>query len=556
MKEKFDYIVVGAGAAGSVVAARLSEDPGTSVLVLEAGPSDASIYVRMPGAQAYPLMDRKRTWLFDTGPEPSLEGRMIAHLRGRMLGGSSSLNGMVYVRGNPRDFDGWAQSGLPDWSYAHCLPYFKKLESYDRGANEYRGASGPVSISTMQADLPIFQAFLAAGQQAGQVLNPDYNGFRQEGIHVHQANIDHGVRASAGRAYLRPAVAAGRVELRLNALVTKLRFHGKTAIGVDYRCAGVDHSVAAEREVILCGGAYNSPHLLMLSGIGAAAHLREQGITPVADVPGVGRSLQDHPCVGVKYRSRIGGVSPGYNMSLLDKAWTGAKWLLARTGLGASNLWETGSFFKSHPDVDYANIQHEFVPLLGEYGQGEMVVQEGFYYSTCLMRPRSRGFLELRSADPTALPRIVHNYLEHPEDQKALIAAVKFTDEIIQQPAWNEIRGAPVTPALREMSDAEVLTWLRANTSTQYHPCATCRMGTDETSVVDAEGRVHDVQNLRVIDASVIPSITSGNLQSPTLMVAERLVDRMRGRSLAAQPVPYADRINRHQVNRSQVNEP
>ena len=543
MKAKFDYIVVGAGAAGSVVAARLSEDPGTSVLVLEAGPTDASVYIRMPAAQAYPLIDRKRTWVFDTGPEPSLDRRMVVHLRGRMLGGSSSLNGMVYVRGNPRDFEAWARNGLPDWSYAHCLPYFKKLESYDHGPNEYRGGQGPVRISTMKADLPIFQAFIAAGQQAGQVLNPDYNGFRQEGIHAHQANIDHGVRASAGRAYLRPAVEDGRVELRLNALVTKIRFQGKTAVGVDYRVGGAEHHVEAGREVILCGGAYNSPHLLLLSGVGARAHLVEQGITPVTDVPGVGRSLQDHPCVGVKYRSRVAGVSPGYNMTLVDKAWIGAKWLFARTGLGATNLWETGSFFKSHAGVDYANIQHEFVPLLGEYGQGKMVVEEGFYYSTCLMRPRSRGFLELRSADPTALPRIVNNYLEDREDQQALVAAVKFTDEIIQQSAWNEIRGTPVTPPLRKMADEDVLSWLKANTSTQYHPCATCRMGDDENSVVDGEGRVHGVQNLRVIDASVIPLITSGNLQSPTLMVAEKLVDRIRGKTLAPQNIPYAGKV-------------
>lgn len=545
MNQAFDYIVIGAGAAGSVVAARLSEHPGgASVLVLEAGPTDASVYIRMPGAQAYPLMDKKRTWLFETGPEPFLDGRTIPHLRGRMIGGSSSLNGMVYVRGNPRDYDGWAQLGLPGWSYAHCLPYFKKLESYDKGANEYRGANGPVRISTMKADLPIFQAFLAAGQQSGHVLNSDYNGFRQEGIHVHQANIDHGIRASAGRAYLRPALKQGRVELRLNVLVSKIRFDdSKTAVGVEFFAAGKTHRVDARREVILSAGTYNSPHLLLLSGIGNSRELAAHNVARVADVPGVGRSLQDHPCVGVKYRSARPGVSPGYNMNIVKMAWTGAQWLFGRTGLGATNLWETGSFFRSRPDVDYVDIQHEFVPLLGEYGQGKMVVEEGFYYSTCLMRPKSRGAVELRSADPAALPKIVHNYLEHSEDRRALVAAVKHTDEIIQQPGWDEIRGVGVSPPLRQMSDDDVLTWLKANVSTQYHPCATCRMGIDDLSVVDAEGRVHGVRNLRVIDASIMPLITSGNLQSPTLMLAEKITDRISGRSIAPQPAAYADQL-------------
>jgi choline dehydrogenase len=544
MRNKFDYIVIGAGAAGSVVAARLSEEPGVSVLILEAGPSDSSIYVRMPGAQAYPLMDRKRTWLFDTGPEPFLDGRSIPHVRGRMIGGSSSLNGMVYVRGNPRDYDGWAKLGLADWSFGHCLPYFKKLETYDKGADEYRGNAGPVKISTMAAELPIFQAFLKAGEQAGQIRNADYNGFRQEGVHIHQANIDHGIRASAGRAYLHPALKRSNVTLRLNVLVSKIRFSDdKTAVGVDFVSQGGKHRVEAEREIILCGGAYNSPHLLLLSGVGSASQLAEHGIPLVLDAPGVGRSLQDHPCVGVKYRSARAGVSPGYNMNMFDMALTGAKWLFGRTGLGASNLWETGSFFKSHEDVDYVNIQHEFVPLLGDYGQGKLIVDEGFYYSTCLMRPTSRGFVELRSADPQMLPRIVHNYLEDRDDQYALIAAVKKTDDIIQQPAWDAIRGAAVSPPLRNMADAEVLPWLRSNVSTQYHPCATCRMGTDDMSVVDAEGRVHGIHNLRVVDASVMPLITSGNLQSPTLMLAEKLADRIRGRALAPQPAPYADLV-------------
>ncbi|MGB8414926.1 choline dehydrogenase [Paraburkholderia sp.] len=542
-KHHFDYIVVGAGAGGSVIASRLSEDAGARILVLEAGPSDASVYIRMPAAQAYPLIDNRRTWRFDTGPERFLDDRTIMHLRGKMMGGSSSLNGMVYVRGNPRDYDTWAGEGLPDWSFAHCLPYFKRLESYDQGANAFRGGDGPVRISTMPAETPLFRAFLDAGQQAGQPWNDDYNGYRQEGIHRHQANIDHGIRASAGRAYLRPALKRGNVELILEAAVSRVLFNDqKRAVGVEYLKHGETFRVEAEREVILCGGAYKSPHLLLLSGIGPVNQLKEHGLSMVSHVPGVGRGLQDHVCAPVAYRSSKSGVSPGVNMNLLKMGWIGAQWLFGRSGLGASNLWETGSFFRSHDGADYCDMQHEFVPLLGEYGQGKLVVDEGFYYSTCLMRPRSRGFVELTSADPQAHPKIVNNYLQDEYDQRCMIAAVKFTDEIIQQPAWDSLRGAGVSPPLRTMSDADVLAWLRKNSSTQYHPSATCRMGSDDMSVVDSHGLVHGVSGLRVADASVIPRVTSGNLQCPTLMVAEKISDHIKGRSLAPEYVDYADK--------------
>ena len=439
MKSKFDYVIIGSGAAGSVLAARLSEDPGVSVVVLEAGVSDATVFVRMPAALAYPLSDKSRTWSFQTGPEPSLDDRTIEHVRGRMLGGSSSLNGMVYVRGNPRDFDGWAREGLETWSYAHCLPYFKKLETFDGGSSEYRGGSGPVGITTMKADLPVFHAFLEAGQQAGHALNPDYNGFRQEGVHVYQSNIDRGIRASAGRAYLRPAIKRGRVELRLGALVTRVKFSGnKLAVGVEYEQKGASHSVEAEREVILCGGAYNSPQILLLSGVGDPKHLKEHGLAVVADVPGVGQNLEDHVAVSVRYRAARSGVSPGMNMNAFKMGLIGAQWLFGRSGLGASNLWETGSFFKSHADTDFANIQHEFLPMLADLGTSN--VEEGFQYQTCLMRPRSRGSVKLRSADPAVHARIVNNYLQDREDQRSLIGGVKHTDEIIQHRGWDGLR--------------------------------------------------------------------------------------------------------------------
>nr|WP_298687786.1 choline dehydrogenase [uncultured Dongia sp.] len=541
-RKAYDYVIVGSGAAGSVVAARLGEDRNTRVLVLEAGPSDNSIYVRMPAAMSYPLTDAKRVWNFETGPEAALDGRTMTHLRGRMLGGSGSLNGMVYVRGNPRDFDNWAAAGLPDWSYAHCLPYFKKLERYDGGETDYRGGDGPMGITTLKGDLPVFQAFLEAGQQAGHALNPDYNAFRQEGVHIYQANIDNGIRASGGRAYLRPALKKGNVELKLNALVRRVTFDGKRAVGIEYEIGGTKHHVEAEREVILCGGAFNSPHLLMLSGIGARAALTEQDIACVADVPGVGQDLEDHVAVSVRYRGSHAGISPAMNLNMLKMGLIGAQWMFLRSGLGITNLWEVGTFFKSSADMEYANIQHEFLPMLGELMHGKVNIEEGFQYQTCLMRPHSKGAVTLKSADPRTLPKIVLNYLADPRDQRELIDGVRHTDEIIQQRGWDGMRGEALNPGLRKQSDVEVLAWLKANVGTQYHPCASCRMGVDDMSVVDAVGKVNGVEALRVIDASIMPRITSGNLHCPTTMIAEKLSDAVRGRpAMPAISLDYAD---------------
>lgn len=541
-RKKYDYVVVGSGAAGSIVAARLGEDPGVSVLVLEAGPHDNSVYVRMPAAMSYPLTDKRRTWTFETGPEPGLDNRMVTHLRGKMLGGSGSLNGMVYVRGNPLDFDNWAAAGLPDWSYAHCLPYFKKFERYDKGANAYRGDGGPIGITSLKGNLPVFKAFLAAGQQAGHALNTDYNAFRQEGVHVYQANIDNGIRASGARAFLRPALRRGNVQLRLNALVHKVEFSGKRAVGVVYEDGGQLVRVEAEREVILCGGTFNSAQLLLLSGVGRSDELGLHGIGSVAEVPGVGKGLVDHVAVSVRYRASRPGVSPAMDLNLFKMGLIGARWLFLRSGLGVTNLWEVGTFFKSSPDIGYANIQHEFLPMLGELMHGEVNIEEGFQYQVCLMRPKSRGEVKLKSADPRQNPQIVNNYLVHPQDQRELIDAVRHTDEIIQQQAWDDMRGEALFPNLRNLPDAEVLPWIKDRMGTQYHPCATNRMGVDDLSVVDAQGRVHETEGLRVIDASVMPQITSGNLHAPTMMLAEKLVDLVRNRvPMAPEHVGYAD---------------
>jgi len=539
---KYDYIIIGSGAAGAIVAARLGANKNTRVLVLEAGPGDNSVYVRMPAALSYPLTDKARTWSFETGPEPALDGRSITHVRGRMLGGSGSLNGMVYVRGNPRDFDRWAQDfNLRNWSYAHCLPYFKRLESFDGGANEYRGGDGPISITTMKAELEPFQAFLEAGQQAGHRLNKDYNAYQQEGVHAYQANIDRGIRASGGRQYLKPALRRGNVHLELDALAHGILFEGKRAVGVRYEQKGSVLEAYAEREVIVSGGAFNSPQLLLLSGIGPKHELEQHGIRTVVDLPGVGKGVQDHIAVSVSYRASRRGVSPGVGLNIFKMGLIGAQWLFLRSGLGATNLWETGSFFKSSDRVAYPNIQHEFLPVLGELSHGSVTVEDGFIYQTCLALPRSRGEITLTSADPRKHPHIVLNYLSDPDDARDLMDGLRHTDEIVQQPAWNKLRGESLQPGLYKMQDAELLAWLKKNTNTQYHPCSSCRMGTDDMAVVDDEGRVYGTTGLRVIDASIMPRVTNANLHCPTMMIAEKLSDSVLGvPPLPPQQAPYA----------------
>ncbi|KAB2729309.1 choline dehydrogenase [Brucella intermedia] len=541
-KENYDYIVIGSEAAGSIVTKRLGEDPAVRILVLEAGPSDNSVFVRMPAALSYPLTDKARIWSFDTGPEPELGPRHVTHVRGKMFGGSGSLNGMVYVRGNPRDFDRWAKDfNLPGWSYAHCLPYFKRMESFDGGANEYRGNAGPISITTMKAQHELFQAFLEAGRQAGHPLNADYNAYRQEGVHAYQANIDHGVRASSGRQYLRPALKKGNVHLKLNALVHRVLFDGRRAVGVRFEQNGAVKDVYAAREVVVCGGAFNTPHILLLSGVGPKTELAAMGIETVIDLPGVGKGIQDHIAVSVKYRAAREGISPGVNMNVFKMTAIGAQWLFLKSGLGATNLWETGSFFKSSESAEYANIQHEFLPVLGELSHGSVTAEDGFVYQTCLALPRSRGAVTLQSADPRVLPKVVLNYLAEREDQIDLMNGIRHTDEIVHQSAWDKLRGKPVDPGLYKMSDDDLLPWLRRNVNTQYHPCSSCRMGSDDMALVDADGRVHGAEALRVVDASVMPRITNANLHSPVMMMAEKLSDAIRGIApLPPQHVAYA----------------
>ena len=538
-QQEYDYIIVGAGSAGCVLANRLTEDAGVTVLLLEAGPPDRSLLIHMPGALSYPLQNPRYNWLYETQPEPALDNRRVDVPRGKGLGGSSSINGMVFVRGNPLDYDGWAERGLPAWSWERCLPYFRKMETYEGGADDYRGGDGPLRVSRCPADNPMFAAFLEAGRQAGYPTTQDHNGFRQEGMNIMQMTASGGYRMSAAVCYLRPALARPGLSVRTDTPVDRVLFDGRRAVGVDYRERGEVRSARARREVIVSCGAIASPQLLLLSGIGNSHHLASHGVPVVADVPGVGRNLQDHPAVLIQWEG-IGKASPAHQLHPLGRLRVGLQWLLFRNGLGASCFFETGGFLRSDDSQPFPNIQYEFLPMLGSFGRGKVTVAPGFQYSTSLMRPASRGWVELASADPRRHPSIRYNSLSEPSDQRDFIAAVRITREIVRQKGWDPHRGRAVGPAPEIQTDADILAWLRANVGSEYHPAGSCRMGVDDMAVTDEDGRVHGVESLRVVDASLMPREVAANLNGPTIMIAEKLADRIRGRMpLPPLPLPF-----------------
>lgn len=537
--KSYDYIVIGAGSAGCVIANRLTEDAGTRVLLLEAGGQDSSMFIHMPASAAIAARDPKITWGYMTEAEPHLDDRSIQEVRGRVLGGSSSVNGMVANRGNPRDYDGWAANGLRDWSYAHVLPYFRKMETFDQGENAWRGGSGPQHIETCPATNPLDQAFLASGPQAGYQRTEDQNGRQHEGFHVAQRFTRNGRRWSTAAGYLRPALSRANLTLETHAHVHRVVFDGKRAVAVEYERNGVAVRAEAAREVILCGGTINSPQTLLLSGVGDAQHLSEHDIPIVAHVPAVGRHMEDHLIVPIQYATAK-PVSVARKLTQIGRWRTGLEWLLFKKGLGTTNFCETGCFFKSSDDIDFADIQHEFYPLCANMGSDQSNFAEGFMFSMGLMRPASQGRVRLKTASPDDHPAIRFNYLEDENDRRQMIAGVRKTREMVSQKAWDELRGTELTPGPQAKTDEEILAWIRSIGSTEYHPCSTCRMGTDERSVTDAEGRVHEVEGLRVVDASIMPSNVTANLNAPVIMMAEKIADAIAGKPALAPLVETA----------------
>ncbi len=522
-----DYIVVGAGSAGCVVAARLSEDPATRVLLVEAGGHDRSPFLAMPAALPFVYQNKRIQWGFEAGPEPQLDGRIIDEKAGKLLGGTSSINAMIFNRGNPLDYDGWAADGLRDWDFAHCLPYFKRMETFEGGADEWRGDRGPLRISRAQATHKFYDAFLRGVEQAGFEVTPDHNGFRQEGGHIAQSFIHDGRRCSASRAYLRPVRSRDNLTILTSRLIRRVVIEEGVAVGVDIDGAGV---VRCTREVIVCGGVFNSPKLLMLSGVGPADELRRLGIDVVADVPEVGKNLQDHPGVDVQFTSSHED-SLTSELGLLGQARLGVEWLTRRKGLGTTNFFEAGAFLRTRDDVAYPNVQFEFLPLTRQLRGRKLVPVPGFQFWMDLSRPLSRGSVTLRSADPTDNPRIAFNHLSERQDLLDLVAAVRLARTLVDQAAWRPFLRGELNPGPGVTTGREIEGFVRHALNTSYHGCGTCRMGVDDEAVVDPEARVKAVSNLRVVDASIMPKEVTANLNAPVLMMAEKLSDAIAGRA-------------------------
>lgn len=530
---EYDYVIVGAGSAGCVLANRLSEDRDVSVLLVEAGKRDLSLYIHMPATFAWPLMSRTFNWWYETEPEPHVDGRRMYQPRGKVWGGSSSVNGMCYIRGHGKDYDRWAgETGDPAWSYAHCLPYFRACENFPEvGETDYHGVGGPTEVTRGTHWTPLYDAFVRAGVEAGYPETDDLNGRRQEGFGPMDRSVGRGRRSSTATAYLRPALRRPNLTLVDRALTRRVAFENGRAVGIEFRRDGKVRRARARREVILCGGAFNSPQLLMLSGIGDPEHLRAHGIAVVADLKGVGENLQDHPEIYVQYKCRTPDTLYG-----VMKPWRqipiGLDWLLRGKGPGATNHFEAGGFIRSEPGVEHPNLQFHFLPVAASYDGSGMQNVHGYQAHVGPMRPESRGWVRLRSADPTEHPRIRFNYFSTERDRREFRDGIKLAREILNQPAMSRFNGGELAPGPEVRTDAEIDAYARRMMESAYHPSCSCAMGpaTDPTAVVDSQGRVHGVAGLRVVDASIMPSIVSGNLNMPTIMLAEKLADAIRAR--------------------------
>ena len=529
-----DYVIVGAGSAGCAIAHRLTE-AGRSVLIVEAGGSDWGPFIQMPAALSYPMNMARYDWGYRSEPEPNLDNRRLATPRGRVLGGSSSINGMVYVRGHARDFDTWAEMGADGWAYADVLPYFKRMETWHSGGHggdpAWRGTDGPLHVSRGPRRNPLYRAFVEAGRQAGYETTDDYNGEKQEGFGPMEQTVWRGRRWSAANAYLRPALKTGRASL-VRAEARRIVIDEGRATGVEIERGARRETLRARAEVILAASSINSPKLLMLSGIGPGAHLSEHGIEVVADRPGVGGNLQDHLEVYFQIASKRPITLYKY-WNLVSKGLIGAQWLFTKTGLGASNNFESAAFIRSRAGIEYPDIQYHFLPLAVRYDGSVAAEGHGFQAHVGPMRSRSRGRVSLASPDPRTPPKIRFNYMSHAEDWEEFRRCLRLTREIFAQPAFAPYVSHEIQPGAALTSDEELDGFIREHAESAYHPCGTARMGRhdDPDAVVDPEARVIGVDGLRVADSSVFPQITNGNINAPSILVGEKTADHLLGRT-------------------------
>jgi choline dehydrogenase len=545
VSEHYDFVIVGGGSAGSALGNRLSEDAGTSVLVLEAGRSDYpwDVFIHMPAALAFPIGSRFYDWKYESEPEPHMGGRRVYHARGKVLGGSSSINGMIFQRGNPMDYERWASdAGMETWDYAHCLPYFKRMENCLAAAPDdpFRGHDGPLVLERGPAKGPLFDAFFEAVQQAGYPLTDDVNGYRQEGFAAFDRNVHKGKRLSAARAYLHPVMSRPNLSVETGALTTKILFEGSRAVGVEYARRGRGGRTVRANEVIVCGGAINSPQLLQLSGVGAVSELGALGIDVVADLPGVGENLQDHLEVYVQHSSTQPVTMAPY-FAMKRRPLVGAEWLLRKTGPGATNHFEAGGFVRGNDEVKYPNLMYHFLPIavrydgtLPEGGGGH-----GYQVHVGPMYSDVRGTCKIVSRDPRDKPALLFNYLSTENDRREWIEAVRVTRRILGAPAFEPFSGGELSPGAEVDTDEQILEWVAKDAETALHPSCTARMGTDDRSAVDPLTMgVHGTEGLRVVDASVFPYVTNGNIYAPVMMVAEKAADLILGNT----PLP-AERV-------------
>jgi len=552
MSEEFDYIIVGAGSAGCVLANRLSEDPDVSVLLLEFGGSDKSIFIQMPTALSIPMNTDRFAWQFHSDPEPYLDHREMHCPRGKVLGGSSSINGMVYVRGHARDFDQWEQSGASGWDYANCLPYFMKADHWKFGDDAYRSQQGLLHVNNgNDMQNPLYRAFIEAGRQAGYGMTSDYNGARQEGFGPMHMTVKDGVRWSTANAYLKPVLSRSNLKLVTRARSRKILLDQKTAVGIEYQLGEKVIAARARAEVILSAGSIGSPHLLQLSGIGSAEVLKHAGIPVTHDLPGVGENLQDHLEFYFQFRCRQ-PITLNGKLGLLSKFLIGARWQFFKSGLGATNHFESCGFIRSQAGLEAPDIQYHFLPAAMRYDGRAAFDGHGFQLHVGHNKPRSRGRVRVLTPDPADKPSILFNYLQHQDDILGFRNSVRLSREIIAQAAMDPFRGEEIQPGIDVQSDQDIDTWIRQGVESAYHPSCSCRMGTDDMAVVDPDTRVRGIDRLRVVDSSIFPVITNGNLNAPTIMTAERAADLIKGKGVLSPSDAAAELVDNWQDSQRQ----